>query len=94
VLLRYPGLFSALTGGALLQLSAPPDRSLSITHPAVWGFLVLLGLGVVWLVALAVALRRLFRPAAPRRGKRSSSSSRSASVYGIWSSLMIRAPFG
>ena len=31
---------------------------------------VLLGLGVVWLVALAVALRRLFRPAAPRRVQR------------------------
>ena len=34
----------ALAGGGLLLICAPPDSSISLTHPAVWGFLVLLGL--------------------------------------------------
>jgi methyl-accepting chemotaxis protein len=53
----------ALTGGALLLICSPPESGLSLTHPAVWGFLVLLGLGVgIAELMVRLLLTRVLKP--------------------------------
>src|SRR5436305_11781820 len=53
----------ALAGGGLLLSCAPSDSSICLTHPAVWGFLVLLGLGIAIAELLVrLLLNRVLKP--------------------------------